>query len=138
MGRILGIDYGKTRIGLALSDPLHIIASPFKTIQFHDIEQTLSEIVELIDRKEVELIVVGKPISLSGKTTEMTKNTTYFVEKLKGKINIPLQEIDERLSSVEAIKSLHKKGVKIGHNKAKIDSTAAAIILQRFLDGAKP
>lgn len=137
MGRILGIDYGKTRVGLALSDPLHIIASPFKTIRFHNIEQLLSEIVEIIDKNEVELIVVGKPISLSGKITEMTKNTKHFIEKLKCKINVPLQEIDERLSSVEAIKSLHERGIKTGHNKAKVDSTAAAIILQRFLDGAK-
>ncbi len=134
MGRILCIDYGKARIGLALSDPMQIIASPLKTIKSHNIEEAILLIQEEVIKNEVELITIGLPIALSGNSTAQTEEVKGFISQLKNETSVPIEEVDERLSSVEAIKVLHKKGIKTGHNKGEIDKTAAAIILQTYLD----
>ena len=134
MGRVLCIDYGKSRIGLALSDPLQIIASPLKTINSRNVEEAILLIKEEVSKNEVEIIAIGVPIALSGDSTAQTEEVNGFIDQLKNEISIPIEEVDERLSSVEAIRVLHKKGVKTGHNKGEIDKTAAAIILQTYLD----
>ncbi|RKY56719.1 MAG: Holliday junction resolvase RuvX [Candidatus Neomarinimicrobiota bacterium] len=134
MGRILCIDYGKSRIGLALSDPMQIIASPLKTIDSHNVEEAILLIQKEVIKNEVELIAVGLPIALSGNSTAQTEEVKCFISQLKNGTSVPIVEVDERLSSVEAIRTLHKKGIKTGHNKGEIDKTAAAIILQTYLD----
>ncbi|MCK4689720.1 MAG: Holliday junction resolvase RuvX [Candidatus Marinimicrobia bacterium] len=134
MGRVLCIDYGKSRIGLALSDPLQIIASPLKTIESRNTEKAILTIQDIVIKNDVELIAIGLPIALSGNSTAQTEEVKNFINLLRNEISAPVEEVDERLSSVEAIKILHEKGVKTGHNKGEIDKTAAAIILQTFLD----
>ena len=133
MGRVLGIDYGDSRIGLAMSDPLKIIASPFKTIRNEGNEKCLQVFQSLIKQKDVEAIVVGLPIGLKGKETVQTKKVREFANLLYAlKLHIHLE--DERLSSVSAEKSMIQQNIKTGHNKGLIDQRAAAIILQQFLD----
>ena len=133
MGRVLGLDYGDSRIGLALSDPLKIIASPLKTISNKSSEFIKKKLSDLIIDNDIELIVVGLPISLKGKETEQTKKVKLFIKKINC-FDIPIFTQDERLSSISAKKSLIIQKIKTGHNKQLIDSTAAAIFLQQFLD----
>ncbi len=133
MGRILGIDYGTQRIGLALSDPLHIIASPFQTLVYRGLEECIHSIQGIITDKEVELIVLGLPLGMKNQETEMTKQVRVFAQALEV-LKLPIQFLDERLSSISAEKSLIQQQVKTGHNKALIDQRAAAIVLQQYLD----
>lgn len=133
MGRVLGIDYGDSRIGLAMSDPLKIIASPFKTIRNEGNEKCLQVFQSLIKEKNVEAIVVGLPIGLKGQETVQTKKVREFANLLYA-LKLPIHLEDERLSSVSAEKSMIQQNIKTGHNKGLIDQRAAAIILQQFLD----
>ena len=133
MGRVLGIDYGDSRIGLAMSDPLKIIASPFKTIRNEGNEKCLQVFQSLIKEKDVEAIIVGLPIGLKGQETVQTKKVREFANLLYA-LQLPIHLEDERLSSVSAEKSMIQQNIKTGHNKGLIDQRAAAIILQQFLD----
>ena len=133
MGRVLGIDYGDSRIGLAMSDPIKIIASPFKTIRNEGNEKCLQVFQYLIEEKDVEAIVVGLPIGLKGQETVQTKKVREFANLLYA-LKLPIHLEDERLSSVSAEKSMIQQNIKTGHNKGLIDQRAAAIILQQFLD----
>ena len=133
MGRILGIDYGDSRIGLAMSDRLKIIASPFKTIRNEGNENFLQVFQSLIKEKDVETIVVGLPMGLKGQETAQTKKVREFANLLYA-LKLPIHLEDERLSSVSAEKSMIQQNIKTGHNKGLIDQRAAAIILQQFLD----
>jgi|TARA_B110000914_G_scaffold97846_1_gene86039 putative Holliday junction resolvase len=133
MGRVLGIDYGDSRIGLAMSDPLKIIASPFKTIRNEGNEKCLQVFQSLIKEKDVEAIVVGLPLGLKGQETAQTKKVREFADFLCI-LKLPIRLEDERLSSVSAEKSMIQQNIKTGHNKGLIDQRAAAIVLQQFLD----
>ena len=133
MGRYLGIDNGEKRVGLALSDPLKIIATPFRTLLVHNTNQVIRELDKIIDEQDVELIVVGNPLGMKGQQTAQTKQVIEFTDKLRDAGHKVMLE-DERLSSVSAKRIMIEQGIKTGHNKELIDQTAAAIILQQFLD----
>jgi len=133
MSRFLGIDYGDSRIGLALSDPMKIIGKPFKTLD-NKKNDILNELRLIVQKNEVVRFVVGYPINMKGENTPQTKKVDDFIIFLEKNFDLPISKIDERLSSVSAINSLIIQGVKTGHNKSKIDDTSAAIILQEFLD----
>ena len=134
MSRILGVDYGGRRIGLALSDPLWIIAKPFKVIDRTKTGDYLSAILEIAKENDVERIVVGVPLTLRGEHSQQTEIVNKFIEELFSVGKIRVIPIDERLSSVAAKLSLREQGVKTGHEKGRVDETAAAIILQEYLD----
>ena len=133
MGRILGIDYGNSRIGLALSDPHKIIASPFRTIPNKGDDWVIRDLKAIISEKEIDCFVVGLPLGLKGQDTYQTKKVREFAHTITI-LNIPIHLQDERLSSVSAEKSLIQQNIKTGHNKHMIDKRAAAIFLQQFLD----
>jgi len=130
----LGIDYGERRVGLAVSDPLEIIAKPLRVIDRKNTSNIFSEILIIVKQRNVSKIVVGLPLTLKGKYSEQTKVVHNFIDQLKQVVNIPVVHIDERLSSLAAIRSLNELGIKTGHQKGRIDETAAAIILQEYLD----
>ena len=134
MSRYLAIDHGSKRVGLALSDPMKIIAKPYKTISYSNLVDLFNLLIKIIDKGDVECIVLGLPIGMKGQETTQTKLVLDFKEKLKLNIKIPIILQDERLSSLSAEKSLIQQNVKTGHNKNHIDKTAAAIFLQQFLD----
>ena len=136
MGRCIGIDLGTKRVGLALSDNLNIIASPYKTLMFIDNKDLVKKLSIVISDNNVNTIILGLPLNMSGKDSEQTRKVRTFKELLS-KLNLPIMYEDERLSSVSAKRSLILQNVKTGHNKAEIDRTAAAIILQQFLDKKK-
>ena len=133
MGRYLGIDNGEKRVGLALSDPLKIIATPFRTLLVHNTNQVIRELDKIIDEQDVDLIVVGNPLGMKGQQTVQTKRVMEFTDKLRD-IGYKVMLEDERLSSVSAKRVMIEQEIKTGYNKELIDQTAAAIILQQFLD----
>ena len=134
MGRVLAIDYGEKRLGLAISDPNQIISKPLKTIILTDSQYIYNELEKIISDYEIQKLIIGLPLGMDGKNTQQTSKVEAFKENLQNKISIPVILFDERLSSVSAKKSLISQGIKTGHNKSKIDQTAAAIFLQHFLD----
>ena len=134
MSRILGIDYGERRIGLAISDPMGIIAKPFKTLDRKIIPDYISEILDIVAAQDIHKIVVGLPLTLKGEYSSQTKVVQDFIDKLMQTGETSVVHIDERLSSVAAERSLQEQGVKTGHEKGRVDETAAAIILQEYLD----
>ena len=137
MKRILGLDHGDRRIGLALSDPLQIIAKPFKTIDLKFAKNIFDLLNSIIKEQNVEKIIIGYPITLKNKFSIQTKKVLKFVELLKKNVQIEVKLYDERLTSQIAQKSLIMQGVKTGHNEDDVDKTAAAVFLQNYLDENK-
>lgn len=132
MGRYLSIDFGDVRIGLAVSDPLKIISSGYKTLKNAGIDGVLSEIKEIIAKEEVELIVLGHPLGLDGNKTRKTLQVEEFAEKLK-ELGVPLLLYDESFSTVRAHEIIHSMGKKTGNNKERIDMLAAQVILEDYM-----
>ena len=133
MGRLLAIDYGARRVGLALSDPLKMIASPYRTIINNNNTILIKEIETIIAAEDVELTIIGLPLGMAGQKTEQTKKVEEFVDKLTDR-GIIIKYEDERWSSVAAKRSMKEQNIKSGHNKDLVDQTAAAIFLQQYLD----
>ena len=134
MNRILGIDYGDVRVGLALSDLTCTIARPFKTLNYNDMDHLLSQLFQISEENKVNKIVVGIPYNMKGDDTKQTTKVRDFIFILEQKIGYKVDIIDERLTSSEAEKFLHQMNIKTGFNKDKIDKIAASIILQEYLD----
>ena len=134
INRILAIDYGEKKVGLALSDPLKIIAKPFKTIINISKENLINDIKEIIKTKSISEIVIGLPITLKNTYSDQTYKVKDFIDFASDNLSVNIVVIDERLSSIAAKKSLVNQGIKTGHNKNDIDMTAAAIFLQNYLD----
>lgn len=133
MGRALGIDFGTKRVGLALSDRSNIIASPYRTLNYVSEKDLITQLETVVSENDIEILVLGLPMNMKGEDTVQTKKVRNFKEILST-LQIPIVFEDERLSSVSAINSLILQNVKTGHNKPEIDKTAAAIILQQYLD----
>ena len=134
MGRLLALDIGERRIGVALSDPMHIIASPYSVIDRKITPDYKAEIRKLISEKDVEALIIGLPLTLKNRISKQTEKVQLIIKELTSELALPVHTIDERLSSVSAKNTLKLKGVKTGHNKGEIDKIAAAIFLQEFLD----
>tara|TARA_X000001036_G_scaffold394498_1_gene394841 strand:+ start:6284 stop:6694 length:411 start_codon:yes stop_codon:yes gene_type:complete len=134
LNRILAIDFGDVRVGLALSDLTCTISKPFKTINYINIEDLLNQIFEITKENQVNKIVVGIPYNMKGEDTKQTIKVRQFVSALENKMDYKIDLIDERLTSSEAEKFMHQMNIKTGHNKDKIDKIAASIILQEYLD----
>lgn len=135
--RALGIDFGDKRIGVALSDPLGIIASALTVIERKSDEAALKRIVALAQEHEVECIVVGLPRSLDGSLGPQAQRVQSFIESLMLCIDIPVVTWDERFSTYDAERVLVEAGVKRDKRKRHRDSVAAAFILQGYLDSIK-
>jgi len=132
-GRILAIDPGGRRVGLALTDPLRIIASPFKTLLINNEDDALKQILQVIVDQEVVEIVVGLPINNRREDSAQTTRVRAFIEKLKSVVTQPVHIIDESYSSVEAERMLHAMGKKVGDDKGALDRLPATVILEQFL-----
>ena len=133
MSRCIGIDLGSKRVGLAISDKLNMIASPYKTLTFKNEQDLLDQLRLIIVDFKVKSIVLGLPLNMNGEDSTQTKKVREFKSVLSI-FNLPIIFEDERLSSVSAKRSLVMQDIKTGHNKSEIDKRAAAIILQQFLD----
>ncbi|RLC57531.1 MAG: Holliday junction resolvase RuvX [Candidatus Cloacimonadota bacterium] len=130
--RLMGIDFGEVRIGIALSDPLQIISQPYRVIPNDD--DTISEIKNIIKSEEVRKIILGLPLNLNGEDTKKTLEVREFSEVLKSNVNIPVIFWDERYTSVEANEELKHMGYGIAESRKVIDKVAASIILKNYME----
>ncbi len=139
--RVLGIDYGRRRIGLAVTDPTETIASPLDTLQRRVGKRPpftrLSEIARDFD---VEVLVVGLPLDLQGHETPWCQEVRDFGDALARRLEIPVRYVDERMTSVQAQRAVRSVGLgkKERERKERIDAAAAALILQAWLDRGQP
>jgi putative holliday junction resolvase len=134
MGRILGIDFGTKRIGLAITDPLCIFASPLKTVKTSEFDNFIEEYIKT---ESIEEFVIGYPVTLNNHASESVKYINPFIKKLKRLFpEIPVNQVDERFTSGMALKAMIEGGVKKNErrDKSMVDKISASIILQSFLD----
>jgi len=133
MSRVLALDWGSKRVGVALSDAMRMIATPYDTFQAKPREVLLEKIKRVIDEEAVTLVIVGMPYNMDGtegKSANLAKKLADEVEAL----GIEVKTVDERLSSFEAERKLREAGRKPSRDKARIDRAAATLMLQEFLD----
>lgn len=131
-GRRIAFDYGDVRIGVAISDPDSILASPLTTLSSGD-PKLFTQISDLIAEHEPVAIYVGEPINLSGQSSTSAQKAATFAEKLHSEFDLPVTMIDERLSTVSATKAMRQSGVSAKDARNKIDMAAAVAILEQAL-----
>ena len=134
MKRIMGIDYGKARIGIALSDELQLLAHPVETIVVAKVPDPMAQIAALAAKNNVELIVVGLPRHMNGSVGAAAEEARDFAENLKTKVGCNVRTWDERLSTVAAQRALQEAGKSVRQSRGYIDQVAAQMLLQSYLD----
>ena len=132
--RILALDHGTVRIGVAVSDELKMMATPLEFIPAEPFASLLVRLKELLREKEVELILIGMPRNMDGSYGPAALKVQEFVAVLKEAVVVPIKTVDERLSSVQAQRFLREAGKKSKQQRGQVDQTAAAILLQSYLD----
>ncbi len=134
-GRVLGIDYGSVRIGLALTDPMRILASGAGTVENDPLAP--EKIAEIAGREGVQLIVVGMPYAPDGGKGEKAREVDRFIERLRPLVRVPIETWDESFTSVNAQTALRESGArkKLRREKHRIDEMAARLLLQEYLAG---
>lgn len=132
--RILGLDHGTKRIGIAISDELKMIAQPLEFIPAEPFADALKRLKDILREKEVELIVIGMPRNMDGSYGPAALKVQEFTAALKGALTTPMRFWDERLTSSQANRFLIDAKVRRDQRKLKVDQTAAAILLQSYLD----
>lgn len=136
--RVLALDHGTKRIGVALSDELKLIAQPLEYIPAEPFAAFLDRLKALVREKEVELILVGMPRNMDGSYGPAALKVQEFVAVLRDALAIPIETWDERLTSVQANRMLAEAEVRGSRRRQKVDQTAAAILLQSYLDSRNP
>jgi putative Holliday junction resolvase len=138
-GRVLGVDVGTVRVGLALSDPTGTLASPLETLRRAKNHSDLDRLAALVVEHEVTEVVVGEPVHLSGASGASAQDAGNYAQELADRIpDVPVILIDERLSTVTAASHLREGGIDSRKQRAVIDQAAAVVILQQFLDSRRP
>jgi putative Holliday junction resolvase len=134
--RVMAIDHGTKRMGIAVSDELKIIAQPLEYIAAEPFADLLARLKELVREKEVDLIVIGMPRNMNGSYGPAALKVQEFVAALKSALTVPIKTMDERLTSAQANRFLLQGNVRRDKRKEKVDKTAAALLLQSYLDSA--
>jgi putative Holliday junction resolvase len=132
--RILALDHGTRRIGVALSDELRMIAQPIEFIAAEPFAVFLGRLKGILSEKDVSLILVGLPRNMDGSYGPATLKVQEFVAALRAAVTVPIETWDERLTSVQANRMLSQASVRGRKRKGKVDQMAAAILLQSYLD----
>ena len=135
--RILGIDYGDARVGIAITDKLNITAQGLETIQRNGSDKTvlkrLDEIFKIYD--DVDTIVIGLPLNMNGTMSKRAETTLEFIHKLNSRFNtIPVVQVDERLTTVEAHRTMNDLNIKNRKKKDVVDTIAAVYILEQYMN----
>ncbi len=128
--RIMAIDYGQKRVGIAMSDPLGIISQPLLTLGVKSQKELIKRLKFIIEVNNVRLVLVGNPLSHSGKSTRISEEIDRFVKDLKRSITVEVKLWDERFTSRYALQVLKERGIK---QKDKIDQIAASLMLEEYL-----
>lgn len=134
--RILALDHGTKRIGVAVSDELKMIATPLEFIPAEPFASVLDRLKQLIVEKEIDLILIGMPRNMDGSYGPAALQVQEFIAVLKDAITVPIRAWDERLTSAQANRFLIAANVRRDKRKEKVDKTAAAILLQSYLDSS--
>ena len=134
--RVLGVDFGLKRVGLAVCDPAGILASPLPALQRTTRDAMFAELTALVAAEKVEAVVVGLPLALDGSDTETTRQARNFAQSLQRRLTIPVHLEDERLTSAAAEEELKEAGLCARKRKQALDSQAAVQILRTWLDQA--
>jgi putative Holliday junction resolvase len=135
--RLIGLDVGEARIGVAVSDPTGTLASARMVLARRPEDAALRKLQRLVEEEEAEAIIVGLPRSLSGELHGQAALVQEFAERLRQHVAVPIRFWDERLSTVAAEREMRAAGAKREKRKAMLDAVAAAIILQGYLDAAR-
>ena len=136
-GRVLALDFGKKRIGLALSDPLGIIAQGLPTLERVNNRKDLAALAVLSKEREVSLLLFGYPFHMSGQESQQGQFTKDFAERLAKSTGLEVRYWDERLTSVEAEDVLRGQGVSFGRGSGAVDQMAARILLESYLESGE-
>ena len=131
-GRRIAFDYGDVRIGVAMSDPDSILASPLTTLASGD-PKLFAQISELFAEHEPIALYVGEPLNLSGQSSTSAQKAATFAEKLQREFNVPVTMVDERLSTVSATTAMRQSGVNAKEARSRVDMAAAVAILEQGL-----
>ena len=137
--RVLAVDVGERRIGLAISDISRTLARPLRTLTVRNasdaVDQVAAEIAHLLAEEDgLSTVVVGLPVHLDGAASEQTERVVAFIDALKMRMSLPIVTVDERLTSHEAERLLAKRTRDWRERKARLDAVAAAVILQDYLE----
>ena len=135
--RVLGLDIGARRIGVAVSDPLGTVATPLKVLDARKLAGDLTPLRRMVEDYEVDLLVAGLPLTMSGDEGPQAQEVREKAEELARALRLPLEMWDERLSTTEAERSMSASGVSARDSKAAVDMVAAALILQGYLDSRR-
>jgi putative pre-16S rRNA nuclease len=135
--RILALDHGTKRIGIAVSDETKTIAQPLEYIPAEPFSDFLARLKQLLIEKEIDLILIGLPRNMNGSYGPAAIKVQAFAAALQNAVTVPIKLVDERLTSVQANRVLIQGNVRRKKRKEKTDQTAAAILLQSYLDGAR-
>jgi putative Holliday junction resolvase len=136
--RLLGLDFGSRRIGVALSDELGLTAQPVLTLVRRDLKSDLKSLGRLLRKHGCAAIVLGNPLYMSGDISPQAAKTQAFADALKTAFSLPVHLWDERLTSAEAHRHLHAAGRPLSGHREVVDQVAAVLILQSFLDAHPP
>jgi putative holliday junction resolvase len=134
-GPALGLDLGDARIGVAISDPERRVAVPVGTVHVGQPPGELLAVAALVRERGATVIVIGLPLSLRGERGERAVHAESFAEALRGVLDVPIELHDERLSTVEAERALAAAGTRGLERRRAVDASAAAVVLQAWLDG---
>jgi len=135
--RVLALDVGDRRIGVAISDPSQVLARGLKVIQRGSRQEDFAAVARLVEEHEVERVVVGYPRSLDGKTHAQADKVERYAAGLAKALTVPVLLWDERLSTVSAERLLREAGLRGQKKQERVDAVAAAVILQDYLDSGK-
>jgi len=133
-GRVLGIDYGLKRIGVAVSDPSQTIVSGLPTVINKGWQKTIDEIKNLVDNWNIVAIVVGMPFNMDGSKSKFCDNVEFFITRLQQSLSIPIFTWDERMTTLAAERAMKDTNRSPSRGKSVVDQLAAFFILQSFLD----
>ncbi len=136
--RVLALDIGKRRIGVAVSDELGLLARPVETVRSVSLNVDVQRIVEIARELGAEMVVVGDPLHMSGDPSTMSNRARKFGETLRTTSGLPVEYVDERLTTVEAERILLDQGVHPRKVREQVDAVAASVILQSYLNSKKP
>ena len=136
-GRVLALDLGKQRIGLALSDASQVIAQGLETLERTNIREDLARLSQLASDNSVSLIVIGNPLHMSGREGFQAERAREFGSRLQDASGVPVEFWDERLTTVEAQRVLRQSGISIQKRAKAVDRLAAVILLESYLDSRK-
>ena len=133
MPRVLAVDWGVRRVGLAVSDPGGLIATGLPTLTVRGIEDALEQVAAAARETGAERIVVGLPLLMSGERGEAARQVERFAQLLGERLPVPVETYDERLTSALSARRLREVGVRTGHSKGRVDQGAAIVLLESFL-----